>query len=133
MGFAHFSFRRFFVLALSIALIVISAISLSAGGSTAHIIVNAVVLACSVLGLLGVIMGHPGWLQLFLLVEVALCIWELVYIIVAAVDGTSLSDLTYDIILCVLLGVGALFTTDLIRYESGAGIAGPAMSGPVIV
>jgi len=131
MGFGAFSLRRFFVFCLSIALIVISAIGLSAGGSLAHIIVNAVVLGCSVLGLAGVIVGHPVWLQLFLLVEIALCVWELIYIIVAAVDGTSLGDLTYDIVLVILLAFGSVFTADLIRYEARG--AGPPVSGPGVI
>jgi hypothetical protein len=72
-------------------------------------VVNAVILVFSVLGLCGAMMSNPRWLQVYLLLTIALCLWELIYVIVRAVKyHDSVRSLGWDIALCCLLGLVSL-------------------------
>jgi predicted neutral ceramidase superfamily lipid hydrolase len=126
MGFLTFTLKRLIVLAIAIALIVLSIIEIASGPATWLLVISIIVLVCSVLGALGAIVDDIRWLQLFLLTEIALFIAGLVYIIVKAVANESPSSLI--IAMTVVLFVGALFTASVIRgdyYASGVG-------GPVV-
>lgn len=106
LPFSDLTITRALVMISAIALIVVSALGLWSGGSTAHMVVNAVILVFSVLGLCGAMMSDIRWLQAYLLLTIALCLWELIYIIVSAVKyKESVRSLGWDIALCCLLAL----------------------------
>lgn len=124
MGFlalGDYTLTRLLVLAASIALIVLSCIGLSQGGSVGHYVVNAVILAVSLLGFFGTLQTDIVWLRMFMFLLAALCIWEFIYILVSVFKyGSSAGAMVWDIVLCVLTGVTACFVAGLIEY-SGTG------------
>jgi hypothetical protein len=127
MGFFTFTLKRLVVLAVAIALIVLSIIEIINNNSTARLVIAIVVLVCSVLGALGAIVDDIRWLQLFLLCEIALFIAAIVLIIILAVKGDSVP--TIVIVMAAVLFVGAIMTASVIRgdYYISKGPAGPTV------
>lgn len=120
MGFvswADFTLTRVLVLASAVVLLVLAILALQAGGDTVHFAMSIIVIVISVLGILGALFVEILFLEIYLLLLVALFIWELVYIIITAVNNNYKDNnqrLGYDIAVLVLLFVCAALTSHLI-------------------
>jgi len=116
-SWADFNLTRVLVLASAVVLLVFGILALQSGGSTVHLILCIVVIVIAALGIIGAICVEIMFLQLYLLLLVALFIWELVYIIITAVDGDYKNNnnrLGYDIVVLIVLFICAALTSHLI-------------------
>jgi len=127
MGFvswADYTITRVLVLISAVVLLVLAILSLNAGGGLVHLILCIVIIVVACLGIIGSLFIEIFFLQIYLLLLVALFIWELVYIIITAVNndysGNS-NRLGYDIVVLALLFIAAACTSHLITRSLWTG------------
>jgi len=84
-----------------------------------------VIIVAAALGIIGSLIIEILFLQLYLLLLVALFIWELIYIIISAVNNDYCcgngNRLGYDIVVLVLLFLAAACTSHLITRSMWGG------------
>jgi len=74
----------------------------------------------SIFGLVGAIRLHAGWLNIFCITLVALIVLDIIYLIVAAVNGYGAGDFLWNIVVICLLAVTLLFASQLRNAVAGA-------------
>jgi len=117
-GFADFNITRLLVLISAVVLLVLGILALNSGGSTLHLVLCIVVIVIAALGILGSLCVEIYFLQLYLLLLIGLFIWELIYIIITAVDNNYSGNgnrLGYDIAVLAILFICAALTSHLIH------------------
>jgi len=105
--------KRGIVASSSVILFILSIVSLASGGSTAHTVLNALVLIASVFGFVGALRRDPGHLFLFEIVTMLLFLYGIAVIIVHLAQNVKVSRFAWDIAVTVLLAVVAAFTHDM--------------------
>jgi hypothetical protein len=101
---------------------VVSAIGIASDGSTGHLVVNAVILAVSIIGFVSLFFTELIYASTFLSLLTILCLWEIVFILVSNLKyGVATNSwLMWDIILCALTGVGSCLLSGLMYGQSGS-------------
>ena len=105
----------------AIILLVFAIVGLSHCGSSSEvfcIIVNVLTIIACILGIVGAIRLRADWLSAFFVLLVVLIVIEIIFIIVAAVDGYSVSSFLWQLVVLALLVITACFTADL-RHAVG--------------
>lgn len=120
MSLAHITAKRLFVIVLAIILIVFAIVGIVRSATLFSLIIQIITLVVAVFGLLGALHHSVTYLRWFALLCGIFCGIFLIQILVDVFSNSKTArDVWESIIICVIYALGAIFSCDIIRADSG--------------